>query len=81
MKMTEEQALAMIKAALEKTTPGLSGKVTPDVHLIKDKVIDSLDSMNFLFELEQLNGGSLDAIDETFDDFRVVRLIEILQTA
>ena len=81
MSMTDEQALAMIKAALEKTTPGLSARVTPEVHLIKDKVIDSLDSMNFLFELEQLHGGQLDAIDETFDDFRVVRLIEILQSA
>jgi acyl carrier protein len=81
MSMTEEQALTMIKAALEKTTPGLSAKVTPEVHLIKDKVIDSLDSMNFLFELEQLHGGQLDAIDEMFDDFRVTRLIEILQSA
>ncbi|MEZ5662079.1 MAG: hypothetical protein R3E94_00935 [Burkholderiaceae bacterium] len=79
--MTDDQALAMIKAALEKTTPGLSAKVTPDVHLIKDKIIDSLDSMNFLFELEQLHGGQLEAIDETFDDFRVIRLIQILQTA
>jgi len=81
MSMTHDEALSLIKDALEKTKAGLADKITPDVDLIKDKIIDSLDSMNFLFELEQLHGSQLDAIDETFDDFRVSRLIEILQEA
>jgi acyl carrier protein len=81
MQLTDEQALELIRAALEKTKPGLGAKADVNTHLIKDKVIDSLDSMNFLFELEELHGAQLDAIDETFDDFRVSRLIEILKAA
>lgn len=81
MSLSNEAALELIKAALEKTKTGLSSKIDESTDLIKDKVIDSLDSMNFLFELEELHGAQLDAIDETFDDFRVSRLIEILQAA
>lgn len=76
--MTRNEALSMIKQALEKTTPGISAGVGEDTHLTGDKILDSLEIMNFLFELEQLNGSRLEAIDETFDDFRVSRLIEIL---
>ena len=81
MSLSNEAALELIKAALEKTKTGLSSKIDESTDLIKDKVIDSLDSMNFLFELEELHGAQLDAIDETFDDFRVSRLVEILQAA
>ena len=77
--MTEAQAFAMIQAALENTAKGLSSKVSMETHLTEDKVIDSLDSMNFLFELEGMVGHKLEAIDETFDDFRVRRLVEILR--
>lgn len=79
--MTDDQAFAMITDALEKTGKGLSGKVTRETHLTDDKIIDSLDSMNFLFELENVVGHKLSAIDETFDDFRIERLIEILRAA
>lgn len=81
MSLSNEAALELIRAALEKTKTGLSLKIDESTDLIKDKVIDSLDSMNFLFELEELHGAQLDAIDETFDDFRVSRLVEILQAA
>ena len=76
--MTRDQAFSMIQQALERTADGLSGKVGHDTHLTEDKIIDSLDSMNFLFELEQLHGSKIEEIDETFNDFRVSRLIEIL---
>jgi acyl carrier protein len=79
--MTDGEAFAMITEALEKTGTGLSAKVTRETHLTDDKIIDSLDSMNFLFELETIVGKKLTAIDETFDDFRVERLIEILRAA
>lgn len=78
--MGEQEAIEMIVKALEKTAPGLSKGVGRETHLLKDGVIDSLESMNFLFELEQMNGHRLTAIDENFDDFRVARLIEILTT-
>ncbi len=79
--MTEQDAFEMIVKSLEKTSPGISKGVGRETHLLKDGVIDSLESMNFLFELEQLNGNRLVEIDESFDDFRVVRLIEILVAA
>jgi acyl carrier protein len=76
--MDRDHALDLIKKALEATSPGKSDNLKLETDLVKDGVVDSLDSMNFLFELETLNGAKLEAIDETFDDFRVARLIEIL---
>jgi acyl carrier protein len=76
--MTRDEAYAMIKQALENTSQGMSAKVSEDIHLVEAGVLDSLESMNFIFELEQLNGARIDAIDETFDDFRVSRLMDIL---
>ncbi len=76
--MTRDEAFDLIKQALEATTTGLSEKVTLTSDLIKDDIVDSLDSMNFLFELETLLNKKLTAIDETFDDFRVERLIDIV---
>ena len=74
-------AYASIIQALEKTSPGLSEKVSMDTHLVNDGIVDSLDSMSFLFELEQILGKKLNEIDETFDDFRVSRLVEIIHNA
>lgn len=74
-------AYAIIIQSLEKASPGASKKVTVDSHLINDEIIDSLDSMSFLFELEELLGKKLDEIDESFSDFRVRRLIEIVEAA
>ena len=78
LEMTQDEAFAMIRSALDATKPDLAGKVSEATHLIADGILDSLDSMNFLFELETLHGSKLSVIDETFDDFRVTRLIEIL---
>jgi acyl carrier protein len=79
--MTDEKAFEMILQALEKACPGASKKATLESHLTEEKIIDSLDSMSFLFELEQMYGSHLDEITETFNDFRVSRLIEILKNA
>ncbi|MDX2277557.1 MAG: hypothetical protein NW206_19075 [Hyphomonadaceae bacterium] len=76
--MDRDSALAMIKKALDATSPGKSETIQLETDLVKDGVVDSLDSMNFLFELETLHGAKLEEIDETFDDFRVSRLIEML---
>ena len=76
--MTPEVAFDMIKASLEAILPGKSEGITLETELIKDGILDSLDSMNFLFELESLNGSKLVEIDETFDDFRVSKLVNIL---
>ncbi|MCB1516173.1 MAG: hypothetical protein KDJ19_00945 [Hyphomicrobiaceae bacterium] len=78
--MTQDEAFDLIKKALDETSAGLSEKVTMDTHLTEDEIIDSLDSMNFLFELEQLLGHKIEEIDETFDDFRIKRLIELISS-
>lgn len=79
--MTEDEAFDLIRQALEKTGAGLGARAQAGSHLIEDGILDSLDSMNFLFELEQLRGKRFDEIDETFNDFRVSRLIEIVRAS
>ena len=70
--MTQQDAVfAKIKEALEMTKPGISDKVTMETHLIEDDVLDSLDLMNFMYELETLHGQKIEQIDESFDDYRV----------
>ena len=79
--MTKDEAFKMIQEALDKVKPGSGSKLTPESHLVDDGLVDSLDSMNFLFELENQHGSRLEQIDDTFNDFRVVRLVEILADA
>lgn len=79
--MTRDEAMKLICAALDETKLGLSAKVTEDTDLIAESLIDSLDSMNFLFELETQFGGKLTAIDESYSDFRIIKLIDILVEA
>lgn len=76
--MTREKAFELIKQALEKTQAGSSEKVTMETDLVADGIVDSLDSMNFLFELETALGQSLTSIDETFDDFKVTTLVDLV---
>ena len=79
--MTKEQAFSLVKKALEATKPGASNAVSMETHLVDEDVIDSLDSMNFLFELEKEMGTKIAAIDETFEDFRVSTLVELVAAA
>jgi acyl carrier protein len=76
--MTHEQALDMIKQALDETGKGLSSRVSASTDLVNDQILDSLDTMNFLFELEKIRGNKIDAIDDTFDDFRVSTIMDLL---
>jgi acyl carrier protein len=76
--MTRAEAYSLIREALAEVSPAAAAKLTEECHLVKDGLVDSLDGMNFLFELEQRLGHKIEAIDEDFDDFRVSRLIEIL---
>lgn len=76
--MTNDEALAMIKTALNEVSSGAGDKVDMDTHLVEDEVLDSLDVMNFLFELEQAKGAQIEGIDESFEDFRVSRIVELM---
>jgi acyl carrier protein len=79
--MTEPEAYQLIVGALTKVAPSKASKVTEDTDLLAGGILDSLDVMNFLFELEQRLGKKLTAIDETYNDFRVQSLITIIRTA
>lgn len=76
--MTDNEAFDLIRQALEQTKAGSSEKVTMETDLVADGILDSLDSMNFLFELETALGQPISSIDETFDDFRVATLVELI---
>ena len=79
--MTREDALAAITKALTTTVGDVDGTITEDTDLVDDGMLDSLDSMTFLFELENDLGMKLEAIDETYEDFRVVSIVDIVVAA
>ena len=79
--MTREEALAAITKALTATVGSVDGDVTEDTNLVEDGMLDSLDSMTFLFELENDLDTKLDAIDETYEDFRVGAIVDIVVQA
>jgi acyl carrier protein len=79
--MTREEALAAITKALTATVGSVDGDVTEDTNLVEDGLLDSLDSMTFLFELENDLGMKLEAIDETYEDFRVGSIVDIVVAA
>lgn len=73
--MTEEEALGKIREAINEVSPGAGDDVTMQTDLVADEVLDSLDLMNFLFELETANGSKIEAIDEDYSDFRIASLV------
>jgi acyl carrier protein len=79
--MTREEALAAITKALTATVGSVDGDVTEDTNLVEDGMLDSLDSMTFLFELENDLDTKLEAIDETYEDFRVGAIVDIVVQA
>jgi acyl carrier protein len=78
--MTRDEALAAITKALTATV-GSVDDLTEETNLVEDGLLDSLDSMTFLFELENDLNTKLDAIDETYDDFRVGAIVDIVVQA
>lgn len=79
--MTRDEALERIKKALDTTVGDNAGDITEATDLVGDGLLDSLDSMTFLFELEQDLGTKLEAIDETYEDFRVSSIVDIVVQA
>jgi acyl carrier protein len=79
--MTRDEALAVITKALIATVGSVDSDLAEDTNLVDDGLLDSLDSMTFLFELENDLGSKLEAIDETYDDFRVGALVDIVVQA
>jgi len=79
--MTREEALAAITKALTATVGSVDADVTEETNLVDDGLLDSLDSMTFLFELENDLNTKLEAIDETYEDFRVGSIVDIVVQA
>ncbi len=79
--MTRDEALAVITKALIATVGSVDSDLAEDTNLVDDGLLDSLDSMTFLFELENDLGSKFEAIDETYDDFRVGALVDIVVQA
>jgi|TARA_B100001093_G_scaffold279040_1_gene266694 acyl carrier protein len=79
MQTSHDKALEIIKSALDNVQDGLSEKVTAKSDLTKDSILDSLDAMNFLFELQTLLNSSLPEIGDGFSDYRMSTLIEIVE--
>lgn len=79
MQKTRNEALNLIKKALSATVPRTNlDDLKPETHLLKDGIIDSLDSMAFLYELETLCNKKFKEIDDHFTDFRIERLVSIV---
>ncbi|MBJ7248095.1 MAG: hypothetical protein JHD05_02880 [Thermoleophilia bacterium] len=79
--MTREEALTAITKALTATVGDVDGTIGEDTNLVDEGMLDSLDSMTFLFELENDLGLKLEAIDETYEDFRVGSIVDIVVAA
>lgn len=78
--MTQDQAFSLLIEALKEAVPKAPlHDLNSETHLVKDGIIDSLDSMAFLYELEKLCGRDIEEIGYDFSDFRVARLMEILE--
>ena len=76
--MTSDEVLEIIKSALVATLPDLDQEITLATDLREEDILDSLDLMNFLFELENALGGQVEKIDETYDDYKVQSLVDII---
>ncbi len=79
--MTREEALTAITKALTTTVGDVDGTIGEGTNLVDEGMLDSLDSMTFLFELENDLGLKLEAIDETYEDFRVGSIVDIVVAA
>lgn len=80
--MTEQNAFALVQQALERTLDE-PVEITLQTDLVEDEVVDSLDSMTFLLELEQLSGKEFpedgDLVDQGF--YKVENLVRYLTAA
>ncbi len=77
--MTREEAFGHIQAAVAETVPRAQPVTDESVDLVGDGLLDSLDTMNFLFKLETRLGAKLPSIDEDYSDYRVSALIDVIQ--
>lgn len=76
--MNQQEAFDIVKKCVAIVCPHFKGELTLEADLMGEKILDSLDSMSFLFELETALGKNIPEIDEEFEDFRVVKIVELI---
>lgn len=74
-----ENKIKIIKECINLVKPGLENDITLDSDLIKDQILDSLEAINFLFELENNFSDKINKIDDDFSDFSVRALIKLIK--
>ena len=75
--MERKTALEALIKAVKAVVTDLDVEITEETDLLEDDILDSLDSMNFLFELEE-SIGKISSINEEYSDFKVSALIDLL---
>ena len=76
--MNQQEALDVVKKCVATACPAYTGDISLETDLIAEKILDSLDSMNFLFELESSIGTNIPEIDEDYGDFRVSKIVDLV---
>jgi len=76
--MTRDESLEHVRGAIQETVTDLPKEITESTDLVGEGILDSLDQMNFLFQLEKRLDTKLASIDEDYEDFRVSALMDIV---
>jgi acyl carrier protein len=76
--MTRDESLEHVRGAILETVSDVPKDITESTDLVADGILDSLDQMNFLFQLEKRLDTKLASIDEDYQDFRVSSLVDIV---
>lgn len=79
--MNSAEAFIAIDTCVKAISEDFDGELTLETDLVGEEILDSLDSMNFLFDLEQHIGVKIPQIDEDYDDFMVGSLVELIVQA
>lgn len=68
------RVLTQLQNWIERVRPDI-GRIAAETDLIEERVIDSLQFMNFIAYVEELRGASIQADDIDMDHFRTLSVI------
>jgi len=74
-----DKKIKIINDCIKLVKPDFDGLISLDSDLIKDKILDSLEAINFLFELENNFSEIIVEIDDDYNDFSVKSLINLIK--
>ena len=73
------EKIKIICECIKMVKPDFNQEITIDTDLIKDGILDSLEAINFLFELENNFSDKIDDIDDDFNDFSVGSIMDLIK--